>query len=71
MQLTMQMGGLTMQAIEIQEHARRLRDAHGDKAAAEAAQKAKAFEQQGDGEQAKTWRRIEAALRELQGPHAS
>jgi len=60
-----------MLAVDIQEHARKLRDAHGDKAAAEAAQKAKAFEQQGDAEQAKTWRRIEAALREMLGPHVS
>jgi hypothetical protein len=67
----MYMGGLTMQAMEIQEHARKLREAHGDKAALEAAQKARAFEQQGNSEQAATWRRIEAALRELQGPRAS
>lgn len=60
-----------MLAMEIQEHARKLRDAHGDKAVAEAAQKAKAFEKQGDSEKAQTWRRIEAALREMQGPHVS
>lgn len=60
-----------MFAIDIEEHARKLREAHGDRATAEAAQKAKAFEAQGDAEQAKIWRRIEAALRELQGPHAS
>jgi len=60
-----------MLAMEIQEHARRLRDAHGATALAEAAQKAKACEQQGDHEQAQNWRRIEAALREMQGPHAS
>jgi len=60
-----------MLAIDIQEHARKLREAHGDKAAAEAAQKAKAYEQQGNAEEAKTWRRIEAALRQMQGPHAS
>jgi len=60
-----------MQATEIQEHARKLRDAHGEKAAIEAAQKAKAYEQQGDSEQAQTWRRIEAALLQMQGAHAS
>ncbi len=60
-----------MLATVIEEHARKLRDALGNKAIAEAAQKAKAFEQQGDTEQAKDWRRIEAALREMQGPHAS
>ncbi|KAB2941412.1 MAG: hypothetical protein K8F92_20760 [Hyphomicrobium sp.] len=60
-----------MHVIEIQEHARKLRDAHGDQAIAEAAQRAHALEQQGDAEQAETWRRIEAALREMQGPHVS
>jgi hypothetical protein len=65
------MGGLNMLAIEIQEHARKLHDARGDKAVVEAAQKAKALEQQGRADAAQDWRRIEAALRELQGPHAS
>jgi hypothetical protein len=65
------MGGSNMLAMEIQEHARKLRDAHGDKAIAEAAQKAQALEQQGDRDAAQTWRRIEAALREMQGPHNS
>ena len=37
----------------------------------EAAQKARAFEEQGDKEQAQTWRRIEAALMQMRGPHAS
>jgi hypothetical protein len=60
-----------MRAVEIQDHARKLMDAHGMKALAEAAQKARAFEQQGDAEQADTWRKIEAALREMQGPRVS
>jgi hypothetical protein len=60
-----------MRAVEIQDHARKLMDAHGMKALAEAAQKARAFEQQGDVEQADTWRKIEAALREMQGPRLS
>ena len=60
-----------MLATVIEEHARKLRDALGDKAIAEAAQKAKACEHKQDVEEAKTWRRIEAALREMQGPHAS
>jgi hypothetical protein len=60
-----------MQAIEIQEHARKLRDAHGDRAALEAAQKAKSLEAAGKTDEAKVWRRIERALRELQGPRAS
>ena len=60
-----------MQAIEIQEHARKLRDAHGDKAVLEAAQKARELEETGDMEQAETWRRIEAALMQMRGPHLS
>jgi hypothetical protein len=42
-----------MEAMKIQEHARKLRDAHGEKAAAEAAQKARIYEQNGDEAQAK------------------
>ena len=60
-----------MHAMDIQEHARKLREARGDRALAQAAQKARSFEQQGDTKQAETWRRIEAALRLMQGPHAS
>lgn len=60
-----------MLAVKIQEQARKLQDAHGDKALAKVAQKAQALEQQGEAEQAQTWRRIEAALREMQGPHVS
>ncbi|MCK5495559.1 MAG: hypothetical protein KAI80_04035 [Hyphomicrobiaceae bacterium] len=60
-----------MQVIEIQEHARKLKDAHGDKAILEAAQKARRLEEAGEREQAETWRRIEAALMQMRGPHAS
>lgn len=60
-----------MLAVEIQAHARKLMEAHGTKALAEAAQKARTFEEKGDVEQAATWRRVEAALRQLQGPRAS
>jgi hypothetical protein len=60
-----------MQATEIQEYARKLFEAHGFKAIADAAQKARTFEEQGDNEQAETWRRIEAALMLMRGPHES
>jgi hypothetical protein len=60
-----------MQAVEIQDHARKMMEAHGARAIAEAAQKAKSYEAQGEKEQAKDWRRIEAALRQLQGPRES
>jgi hypothetical protein len=60
-----------MQAVEIQNHARKLMESQGPKALAEAAQKARAFEEQGDKKQAEIWRRIEAALREMHGPRVS
>jgi hypothetical protein len=60
-----------MQEVDIQDYARQLFEAHGDKAVAEAAQKARALEEQGNSDEAKTWRRIEAALKEMLGPHQS
>ncbi len=60
-----------MQTVDVQDYARQLLDAHGLKAIAEAAQKASTFEAQGDDQQAQMWRRIEAALIEMRGPHAS
>jgi hypothetical protein len=62
---------MRMQETDIQDYARQLLEAHGDKAVAEAAQKASALEKQGDSEQAETWRHIEAALKLMRGPHAS
>jgi hypothetical protein len=62
---------MTMQETEVYDYARQLFDAHGDKALAEAAQKAAALERQGQEAQAKTWRQIEAALKTMRGPHAS
>ncbi|HRN88500.1 hypothetical protein [Hyphomicrobium sp.] len=59
-----------MLAIEIEEHARKLMEVQGPKAIAEAAHKARTFEEQGAEEQAATWRRIEAAMKRLQGPRA-
>ena len=43
----------------------------GPKALAEAAQKAQTHEKEGRKDDADTWRRIEAALRQMQGPHVS
>lgn len=60
-----------MHATQIQSAARQLLDARGPKAIAEAAQKATSFERRGDQEKAQDWRRIEAALKQMQGPHAS
>lgn len=60
-----------MNAVEIQAHAKKLFDARGAKAIAEAAEKAKDYEQSGDGERARDWRRIAAALAQLRGPGVS
>ncbi len=62
---------IAMQETEIQDYARQLLDAHGDKALAEAAQKACSYEEKGDNEEAETWRRIEAAIKLMRGPHVS
>ena len=60
-----------MQTTQIQDYARQLLEAHGAKAPAEAAQRAVAFEQQGDSKQAQTWRRIEQAVLLLRGARQS
>jgi len=60
-----------MQATDVQDYARQLLEAHGFQAIAEAARKASALEQQGDSQEAQIWRRIEAALLQMRGPHAS
>jgi len=62
---------MRMQEIDIHDYARQLLDAHGDKGVVEAAQKARALEQQGESEQAETWRHIEAALKLMRGAHES
>lgn len=58
-----------MKESEIHDYARQLLEAHGSAAIVEAAQKASGFEQQGESEQAATWRRVEAAMRLMRGPH--
>ncbi|MBI1386302.1 MAG: hypothetical protein GC150_15455 [Rhizobiales bacterium] len=60
-----------MHATEILEHARKLFDVRGNKAIADAAQKAVELQRNGRPDAAKDWRRIEAALRQMQGPHES
>jgi hypothetical protein len=58
-----------MKESEINEYARQLFEAHGAAAIAEAAQKASDLEKRAESEQATTWRRIEAALKLMRGPH--
>jgi hypothetical protein len=62
---------MKMEQASIPEYARQLYEAHGDKAIAEAAQKAAALEKEGRREEAQTWRRIEEALKEMRGPSHS
>ena len=60
-----------MEETMITEYARGLMDAHGPRAIAEAAQRAVECERNKDKEEAKTWRRVEAALKAMRGPVAS
>jgi hypothetical protein len=56
---------------EIHDYARRFLGTHGPKAAVEAAQKATECEKHGDKAEAANWRRIQAAIQEMRGPHVS
>lgn len=60
-----------MEETAIHEYARQLLEARGDKAVAEAANRARSCEQRGEREQAETWRHVEAALKIMRGPSAS
>jgi len=60
-----------MDSNTIHDYARRFVGAHGDKAELEAAQRAAECERQGEKRQAGDWRRIQAAIKEMRGPHAS
>ncbi len=60
-----------MEMTKVAEYARALYEAHGDKAEAEAAQKAKHHEEAGDEKEAASWRAIRAAIREIRGAHQS
>lgn len=60
-----------MQAAKIAAYARELFDAHGDKAEAEAAQRAQAAETAGDKDTAASWRMVQKAISEMRGAHES
>lgn len=60
-----------MNAIDISALARHLFQTQGSKAIAEAAQKVASFEDAGDEEQSRTWRRVKEILQEMRGPHQS
>jgi len=56
-----------MRESDISEYAKRLLEAHGGKAEAEAAAKVREFEEKKDEDQAETWRKIRAAISEMRG----
>ena len=60
-----------MDTAKITEYARALYTAHGGKAEAEAAQKARAEEEAGNAEEAAKWAQIRLAIKEMRGPHES
>lgn len=60
-----------MDIVQVDDYARRLYTASGDKAEYKAAQKAKACEERGDASEAEQWRKVRAAIRILRGPNAS
>ena len=60
-----------MNTIDISALARHLFETQGAKAIAEAAQKVAFFEDAGDEEQSKTWKRVKAVLQEMRGPDQS
>lgn len=60
-----------MQTAEIVQHAHALYRAHGDKAEAEAAQRARQEEAAGRTDEAETWKKIRRQIKELRGPRAT
>lgn len=60
-----------MDAITIDEYARRLYSARGDQAEYEAAQRARGCETKGARDEAEQWRRVRAAIRMMRGPNES
>lgn len=60
-----------MDIVQVDDYARRLYTASGDKAEYEAAQKAKACEERGDTTEAEQWRKVRSAIRILRGPNVS
>ena len=60
-----------MKTLEVADAARRLVDAHGAKAEAEAAQKARSHEAAGELDEAAAWRKVQEVIREMRPPHES
>jgi hypothetical protein len=55
----------------IHDYARQLLSSLGDRAELEAAQRAAECDRHGEKNQARDWRRIQTAIKEMRGPHAS
>ena len=60
-----------METAKIAEYARALLDAHGDKAEAEAAQKASNLRAEGKASEAEQWEKVRKAIHELRSVHVS
>ncbi|MEE4236409.1 MAG: hypothetical protein V2I51_06770 [Anderseniella sp.] len=60
-----------MEAVKVAEHARALLAAHGDKAEAEAAQKARAARDANNTAEADQWSKVRKAIAELRGSNVS
>ncbi len=60
-----------MRESDVADYAKRLFDAHGGKAEAEAAAKIREFERANDEDQAATWRKIRAVITEMRGSSLS
>jgi len=60
-----------MEISRVTEFARALYDSHGDKAEAEAAKKAKEYEEAGEERDAADWNAIRAAIRTIRGANQS
>lgn len=58
-----------MDAIQTAEYARALYGAHGDRAEAEVAQRARACEAANKPEEAAQWQAVRQAIRQLRGPN--
>lgn len=56
-----------MNALEIHESARKLYQAHGDKAELEAAQKARQMKESGKEDEAADWQKIREAIAQMRG----
>ncbi len=60
-----------MQMSDIHENARRCIEIYGDKAELTARQKSEECERHGNETDARNWRRVRAAIREIRAPHSS